>query len=349
MQASVAAPGPNKAHNVLMAKNPTPWKDWLRTKKNFDLVRAALLPVLATALVWTPQIVSSIPAVSGISKTSEPELIATLLLLLVLYFSCAPATALIVNWRWPAATDKDRATYAALPQLLVSPALVAFHVWLEVQRGYLLEDSGEEAMSYGIGVTLAFVAGIILTILVAAFGRLGAWLGSGRQDSLTHTGAASRPPALHGGRIPPGEAETLGKGKAAIALSAVGSLVVIIASLVIVVPQLGHNSSCSEAEQRALSEFPQYGGSKPNWQSEESIGGCSTSYTAGATPEEILQYYQVGLGERGWSVVLAQPHTTSIIYFDADREGLYSRFKMEGATSPELGQTRVFISGGERP
>ncbi len=49
--------------------------------------------------------------------------------------------------------------------------------WMEVQRGYLLRGSGEEAMSYGLGFFLGVIVGIILLVLVGFTGRLGAWLG----------------------------------------------------------------------------------------------------------------------------------------------------------------------------
>ena len=147
-----------------------------------NLIRAALLPALATALVCAPQILANIPAVSGIDSSSVAEPFIPVVPMVLLFFLGAPAVAFMVNWRWPAATNKDRATYAGLPQALVVPALAWLAVWIDVERGYLLKDSGEEAMAYGILITLGAVAGVVLTILVACAGRLGAWLGTVRAE-----------------------------------------------------------------------------------------------------------------------------------------------------------------------
>ncbi len=106
-------------------------------KPRTRLLLAALLPALATALAWTPHVFSNPDDVSPV--------------LLVLLVVSAPVVALVVNWRWPAATNRDRATWAALPQVVVVPLMARLDTWMEVQRGYLLRGSGEEAMSYGIG------------------------------------------------------------------------------------------------------------------------------------------------------------------------------------------------------
>ncbi|MBA2754418.1 MAG: hypothetical protein H0U40_08150 [Chloroflexia bacterium] len=129
------------------------------------LVRASLLPALATILALVPLVIQSM---------SEPGSPVVGILVII----GAPAVAFLVNWRWPAATDRDRATYAAIPQVFIPPAMVWLDVWLEVRSGYLLRDSGEEAMAYGIGLTLAAIAGVILMVLVGGAGRLGAWLGT---------------------------------------------------------------------------------------------------------------------------------------------------------------------------
>ncbi|CAA9298943.1 MAG: hypothetical protein AVDCRST_MAG48-1157 [uncultured Friedmanniella sp.] len=129
------------------------------------LLLAALLPALATALTLAPVLFS------------PPEQVPLMLGLLIV--SSAPAVALVVNWRWPAATNKDRAAWAALPQVAVVPLMVRLDVWLDVRSGYLLRHSGEEAMAYGIGTVFGVLAGIVLVVLVGFAGRLGASLGGG--------------------------------------------------------------------------------------------------------------------------------------------------------------------------
>ena len=58
--------------------------------------------------------------------------------------------------------------------LLESTSIRARCVWPDLQRGQLVAGSREEAMSYGIGITVAFITGIIRLILVAAAAMLGA-------------------------------------------------------------------------------------------------------------------------------------------------------------------------------
>jgi hypothetical protein len=184
-----------------------------------NLLRAALLPALATFLVWMPALLSSIPALSGVDSSESPEPVLPPLLLLALYFVSAPTVALIINWRWPAATNKDRAIYAALPQVFVSPALVWLYVWLEVERGYLERGTSEEAMTSGIGIALAVVTGVILTMLVAAFGGLGAWLAQGTHGSGFGADADNDVAATHAGQRRVGRTETQSKKSLAIAFA----------------------------------------------------------------------------------------------------------------------------------
>ena len=129
------------------------------------LLLAALLPALATALTLAPVLFN------------PPEQVPLMVGLLLV--SSAPAVALVVNWRWPAATNKDRAAWAALPQVAIVPLMVRLDVWLDVRSGYLLRDSGEEAMAYGIGTVFGVLVGIVLVVLVGFAGRLGASLGGG--------------------------------------------------------------------------------------------------------------------------------------------------------------------------
>ncbi len=132
-------------------------------RSRIKLLLAALLPVLATVLIWTPQL-------SGNPEEVSPWFLAPLPV-------GAPIVALVVNWCWPAVTNPARAAWTALPQLATVVLLVWLDVWLDVRSGYLLKDSGEEAMSYGIGLTVAGIAGVILVVLVGCAGRLGARIG----------------------------------------------------------------------------------------------------------------------------------------------------------------------------
>lgn len=127
------------------------------------LLLATLLPTLATAVAVSPELFSPSDVV--------PPIVLWLLGL------GAPVVALVVNWRWPAATDKDRATWAALPQVLMVPLMVWLDVWIEIEQGYLRRDSSETAMALGIGTFVGVLAGIVLLVLVGIAGRLGAWLG----------------------------------------------------------------------------------------------------------------------------------------------------------------------------
>lgn len=132
-------------------------------KPRARLLLAALLPMLATAVTLTPELFST------------PERVP-LWLGILLPFN-APAVALLVNWRWPAATNRDRATWAALPQVAIVPLMVWLDVWLDVRSGYLLKNSGEEAMAFGFGTVLGVITGIVLLVLVGFAGRIGAWFG----------------------------------------------------------------------------------------------------------------------------------------------------------------------------
>jgi hypothetical protein len=141
--------------------NISPAHTSLRTR----FLLAALLPALATIVAWSPQVL--------FRSTTEPASPLLLVLLLV----SAPIVALLVNRRWPAATNAARSIGVALPQLVVLP-MVWLDVWLDVQNGNLLRGSGEEAMSYGLGTLAGLVAGVILVVLVAFTSRLGARLGT---------------------------------------------------------------------------------------------------------------------------------------------------------------------------
>lgn len=93
---------------------------------------------------------------------------------LVAMLLAAPVTAYLSSRRLGPSWGFAFSLLIGLPQLPLIVLLSAASVWLDVQRGHLLAGSGEEAMSYGIGITVAFIAGIILLILVAAAAMLGA-------------------------------------------------------------------------------------------------------------------------------------------------------------------------------
>jgi hypothetical protein len=123
----------------------------------------ASTPAAATILVFLPMMLRS-P-----STTQAPPF--GWLVALVLG---PPLAAYIVSRRLGTRLSTGSYFLAGLPQLPVLVLLAAASVWLDVRRGHLLADSGEEAMSYGIGMTVASIAGIALLILVAIAARLGA-------------------------------------------------------------------------------------------------------------------------------------------------------------------------------
>ncbi len=121
------------------------------------LLMAMALPAVATTLAYVPAFFSD-PGARG-SIWPAVALIA------------APAAAYLVNRRRPVATNLRRALLIGLPQVPLSVALAMFDVWLDVRSGYLLADSGEEAMAYGFGSVFALGSGLALAALVAAAAR----------------------------------------------------------------------------------------------------------------------------------------------------------------------------------
>lgn len=127
------------------------------------VVWLAVLPAAATVVVFIPILLRN-PS----TTEAAPALWLAALLL------GAPLTAYLASRRLGVRLKVASALTAGLPQLPVLVALSAASVWLDVQRGQLPAGSGEEAMSYGIGTTVASIAGVILVILVAAAALLGA-------------------------------------------------------------------------------------------------------------------------------------------------------------------------------
>jgi hypothetical protein len=127
------------------------------------VARVALAPAAVTVLVFIPALLrdpSTTEAVPGGW--------------LVTLFLAGPLTAYIASRLFGSALDVTSSLLVGLPQLPLILLLSTASIWLDVRRGHLLAGSGEAAMSYGIGIIVAFVAGTILVILVAAAARLGA-------------------------------------------------------------------------------------------------------------------------------------------------------------------------------
>ena len=143
------------------------------------VVRAALLLVAVTAVVFSVEFFRN-------PQDSAEAPVLTVAWVVALAVA-APAVAHVLNRRTALATDTYRTLVLAVPQLPVLVLLAAADVWLDVRSGYLLEGSGEEAMSYGIGLTVATLFGLVLVLLVAAAATTGARRAatvSGRADSL---------------------------------------------------------------------------------------------------------------------------------------------------------------------
>lgn len=129
-------------------------------------LRGALLPAAVTLLLFGPEFFRD-PA------DSEDAPVLTLIWAGMVLVG-APATAFVMNRRVPLATDGKRGLLIGVPQLPLVVLLVAMDVWLDVQSGDLLAGSGEVAMAYGIGTTMAGIFGLLLAVLVAAAARSGA-------------------------------------------------------------------------------------------------------------------------------------------------------------------------------
>lgn len=125
--------------------------------------RLAIAPAAATALVFIPIVLRS-------PSTTEAVPGAWFVILLL----AAPLAAYFTSRLMGIALDIASSLVVGLPQVPLIVGLSTASIWLDVQRGYLLAGSGEEAMSYGIGTIVAFIAGAILLILVAVAARLGA-------------------------------------------------------------------------------------------------------------------------------------------------------------------------------
>lgn len=127
------------------------------------VARVALVPTAATVLMFTPVLLRD----PSTTEAAPPGWLAALLL-------APPVAAYLASRRFKGGLHFASSLLIGLPQLPLIMLLSTAAVWLDVQRGRLLAGSGEEAMSYGIGMMVAFVAGTILALLVAVAARLGA-------------------------------------------------------------------------------------------------------------------------------------------------------------------------------
>lgn len=127
--------------------------------------KVALVSSAATALVFFPILLRE----PSTTEAAPPVWLAAMLL-------AAPITVYLASRRLGGGLRPALFFLIGLPQLPLVILLSTAAIWLDVQRGHLLADSGEEAMSYGIGTVVAFVAGTVLALLVTA----AAWLGARR-------------------------------------------------------------------------------------------------------------------------------------------------------------------------
>lgn len=123
-----------------------------------------LLALGATAVLFAPTLLFNPEEMSHIPGYAVA-------IWFVLIAVSAPTAAGLANRRKPAATTMARALVIGAPQWPLVVGLVYLDVWIDVQSGYLMAGSGEEAMAFGIGVIIAAVPGLILTgaVTVTAF------------------------------------------------------------------------------------------------------------------------------------------------------------------------------------
>lgn len=127
---------------------------------------APVVPAAATALAFIPEFFR---APSAVEQT--PVLTGAWLIILLI---AGPLSTYAMNRRSAVATSAARALWAGALQPPLMVALVAADIAVDVQSGYLLAGSGEEAMSYGIGIPVALFVGILLLGSVAVAARVGA-------------------------------------------------------------------------------------------------------------------------------------------------------------------------------
>lgn len=140
----------------------------------------ALAPAAATAVLYSPQLLTDPDQMSTL-----PPALGWLWVLMLL--SAAPAVAWVIGRREGSRVPGGgRDVVAGLVQLVVAVILVRLDTWLEVRSGYLLAGSGEEAMSYGLGTSVAGLVGTVTGIAVICAVRLGRGSRSRPTPSVPH-------------------------------------------------------------------------------------------------------------------------------------------------------------------
>lgn len=119
----------------------------------------AVLPAAATIVVYLPQLLTD-----SDEMAAAPG--AVMLAWLALLLLAAPLVAARLNRSLRVPLTASRAMVLAGTQLAVAVALVRLDAWLEVRSGYLLANSGEEAMAYGIGGVAGVLVGLVVGALV---------------------------------------------------------------------------------------------------------------------------------------------------------------------------------------
>ncbi len=104
------------------------------------LAKVAALAALVTVIVYLPQLLTDTDEMSELGAGLN-------LAWAVSFFAAAPAAAAILTRRVRLVANARRSVIMGLPQLVVAVVLTRLDVWLAVRSGYLLADSGEEAMA----------------------------------------------------------------------------------------------------------------------------------------------------------------------------------------------------------
>lgn len=120
----------------------------------------------ATVAVFVPQLVVN---AGQVARWPDVARFGWLVLAVVL----PPLVAYVVARRHCGRPGAHAAALAGIPLPLLGVGLAALDAWLEVRSGYLLADSGEEAMAYGLGTILGTIYGLVLLVLVATAATLG--------------------------------------------------------------------------------------------------------------------------------------------------------------------------------
>ena len=130
-----------------------------------SVIRPAVAAALATTVVILPQLAASADQATELPAFLRWAWQAALL-------TAAPVAAYVVARR-SRGIHAGTMALAGVPQVMVVVALIRLDVWLDVRSGYLLADSGEEAMAYGLGTIIGALLGLLLSVLVSVGAVLG--------------------------------------------------------------------------------------------------------------------------------------------------------------------------------